>query len=141
MIESKYKTLEEFLHNFYSANPFTTDLGIELDKLEENGVTIKLKLAERHTNVYGIAHGGVVLTMADMAMGASCLYKGAKVVTLNLTNNFIKAIHLNDVAYARGTVTHLGKSTVVAEARIFNQDGVLCATSTGTFFRIGNIEL
>ena len=34
---------------------------------------MSLTILHEHTNVYGIAHGGVIMTLCDTAMGAACL--------------------------------------------------------------------
>lgn len=138
-MEHKYNSIKDYLENFYRDNPFTTLLDIKFAGVVDDFVHIILDINKKHTNVYGIAHGGVILTMADMTMGAVCLYEGAKVVTLSLTNNFIKAVKIDDSLVAKGKVVHKGRSTYVCECKIYNQNNELCAMSTGTFMKVGNV--
>jgi len=45
--------------------------GMELAAAETGSVTLQLELADRHVNIQGLAHGGVIATLADAAMGLS----------------------------------------------------------------------
>jgi uncharacterized protein (TIGR00369 family) len=53
-------------------------------------VSLGLKIEERHTNSRGICHGGLLATMADLALGYSALAIGghASFVTVSLTLDF-----------------------------------------------------
>lgn len=41
-------------------------------KPEEDGLRVGLPLEPRHGNVMGVAHGGLLVTVADMVMGMGC---------------------------------------------------------------------
>lgn len=80
------------------------------------------------------------MSLGDMAMGAACLSLGKKVVTLDFNINILKSIDEDDIATVKGTVIHNGKSTMVAECEVFNNENRLCAKVRGTFFVIGKIN-
>ena len=77
---------------FYHDNPFLQYLHIDVTSIEWGRVRLDMDVKHEHTNVYGIVHGGVTMTMADTAMGAACLACNKRVVTLDCTLNFIRAI-------------------------------------------------
>lgn len=118
---------------------FTKYLGVDIVSIDKANVCVRLIIKHEHTNVYGIAHGGVIMSLCDMAMGAACLSVGKKVVTLDFNINILKSIDMKDVAIVKGTIIHNGKSTIVAECEVFNKDNKLCAKSRGTFFVIGRL--
>ena len=134
------KSISDYINHFYDDNPFTNHLGVDIISIKEGNVCVALKIQHEHTNVYGIAHGGVIMSLCDMAMGAACLSLGKKVVTLDFNINVIKSINQSDTALVKGKVIHNGRSTLVAECEVFNTAEQLCAKARGTFFVIGPIH-
>lgn len=139
-IKEENKTLKDYINNFYEDNPFTKSLGVNIDSIEEGNVCVSLQIEHEHTNVYGIAHGGVIMSICDMAMGAACLSVGKKVVTLDFNINILKSVDKLDVAIAKSKILHNGRSTIVVECEILNKANKLCAKARGTFFVIGTID-
>ena len=73
-------------------NPFQAFVGIQLEKVDEMGSFLSLKLEPHHFNPYGIMHGGVHSTILDIAMGIAGGYSPCKsekisTITLNLSVN------------------------------------------------------
>ena len=73
------KSVSDYINHFYDDNPFTNHLGVDIISINEGKVSVALKIKHEHTNVYGIAHGGVIMSLCDMAMGAACLSMSKKV--------------------------------------------------------------
>jgi uncharacterized protein (TIGR00369 family) len=61
----------ETLRGFFASSPFIVDLGIVPIEVGDGTVTTELMLAPRHTQHMGVAHAGVMTTMADHSMGAA----------------------------------------------------------------------
>lgn len=137
--QDNMKSISDYINNFYEDNPFTKHLGVDIVSIDKGNVCVSLTIKHEHTNVYGIAHGGVIMSLCDMAMGAACLSVGKKVVTLDFNINILKSIDMEDVAIVKGIIIHNGRSTVVAECEVFNKDNKLCAKARGTFFVIGRL--
>jgi uncharacterized protein (TIGR00369 family) len=134
MDEHIYETVKKFISSFYRDNPFVQYLHIKVSAIEPEQVRLDIDIAHEHTNVYGIAHGGVLMTIADTAMGAACLSHNKRVVTLDCSTSFIKAIPEGQHVYAIGHVVHDGSRTMVCESDIFDEKGTLYAKAHGTFF-------
>lgn len=102
---------------------------------------MKLDITSDMLNVHHMIHGGVLFTLADSASGASCVSLGKKIVTLNSTINYIKAIGTGTIL-ARGEVIHAGKSTMVTNVHIYEQSSkkLLC-TASFTMFVIGQYDM
>lgn len=139
-LKDNMKSVSDYINNFYEDNPFTKHLGVDIISINEGKVCVSLKIEHEHTNVYGIAHGGVIMSLGDMAMGAACLSLGKKVVTLDFNINILKSIDKNDTAMVKAVVIHNGRSTMVAECEVFDKNNKLCAKVRGTFFVIGKIN-
>jgi uncharacterized protein (TIGR00369 family) len=51
--------------------PFVEDLGIHLVSAESGRSVIRLEAELRHLNSWGVVHGGVVMTLLDVAMASA----------------------------------------------------------------------
>lgn len=102
----------------------------------ENGrqTELALRLSEKHGNLRGISHGGLLVTMADSAIGDAIAFTyGAEVglVTVSLTSEFFKPAEMGDWIIARATVQKQGRRIAFAdcflyvnEVKIFRASGV-----------------
>jgi len=75
-------------------NPFNQMVGPFYEKREGEAVSLGLYIEEKHTNSRGICHGGLLATMADLALGYACLAEGkaagghTSFVTVSLTLDY-----------------------------------------------------
>lgn len=129
-----YGAVRKYIASFYKDNPFVQYLQIDVAAIERDYVRLEATILRMHTNVYGIAHGGVIMTMADTAMGAACLAHNKRVVTLDCGVSFIKAAPQGLKLQAVGRVLHDGSRTMVCESEVRDADGTLYAKAHGTFF-------
>lgn len=134
------KTIENAIIKNYLENQFLDTCDIKIDYVKHGEASLSLEVEDKHTNIYGAAHGGVLATMMDTAMGMVAGSLGARVVTLNLNVNYINSIYFCDKAVAVAHLVHKGMSTMVLEAQITNTKGDLIAKATGTFFVVGKFD-
>lgn len=110
--------------------PFATACGIEALDVCEGRTRLRLVLRPDHANNLGIAHGGVICTLLDVALGtAARLGAGRPVVTLDMQTRFLAPGR--GVLVAEGRVTRAGRSVMFCEAEIRDAAGALVATATG----------
>ncbi len=90
----------------------------------------------RHFNPIGSVHGGYAATLLDSAMGCavqSTLPRGTGYTTLEFKVHFIRALGTDSAPVrAEGSVIQSGRRVAVAEARLTDARGRLCATATTT---------
>jgi uncharacterized protein (TIGR00369 family) len=69
---------------------------------------------ERHVNMRGVIHGGMLMTLADMTMGQAawdaCDY--ADVVTLNMQSQFIRGARLGEIVKVQPALTRRTRSII-----------------------------
>jgi uncharacterized protein (TIGR00369 family) len=109
-------------------------LGVEVLEWADGRAALALDLAERHMNRRGVAHGGVVATLADMALSLawrSAAPHSSPAGTLNLNVNFV--VPAVGRIRAEGKLVHLTGGCAFCEARVVNGDGGLAATAQGVF--------
>jgi uncharacterized protein (TIGR00369 family) len=97
---------------------------------------MSMKLGLQNANTYNVAQGGALYTLADVAIGYYIMKKippDCQVYTLELKMNYIRP-GKGDKLFAKPGIIHLGKTTVVSECKIIDNQGQMVATALGTFF-------
>jgi uncharacterized protein (TIGR00369 family) len=114
--------------------PFLAHLGV-LPEYAKNGKSrISLEIRPEYENSFGIAHGGVIMTLLDFAMGAAArsttdVPLGA--MTIDMTVSFLRPSIGKIVV--EGTILKPGKTINYCEAIVLNEAGEITAKSSGTF--------
>jgi uncharacterized protein (TIGR00369 family) len=126
--------------------PFAAAMGFDgLVEVEEGRCVFQMTPAEYHYNPIGSVHGGVFATVLDSACGCavqSLLPAGDFYTSLDLSVKFLRGMSM-DTGPVRcvGTVTHMGRRTALAEARIVDAAGKVYASAMSScmIFRAGDI--
>jgi uncharacterized protein (TIGR00369 family) len=114
-------------------------LGVRPVEVGEGRSRVELVVSDQHLRTLGIAHGGLVATLLDTALGWAAGSKapdGLDVVTAQLNINFIRPARPGEVLIAWGEVQHAGRRTAVARGEIQTADGALVATGSATFMYV-----
>jgi uncharacterized protein (TIGR00369 family) len=116
--------------------PFVHTLGVELMALGDGRAELRLGLSEPLTNSHGMAHGGLLMTLLDVAMAhaARSVFPGTDdpgVVTIEMKTSFLRSSR--GLLTARGTLLHKTVTMAFTEGHVLDEQGHLCAHATGTF--------
>jgi uncharacterized protein (TIGR00369 family) len=118
--------------------PFVEALGFELLRFDNGESEIAMSPRDEHLNSWSVVHGGVSMTLLDVAMahaarspvdGAPAETRG--VVTIEMKTSFLRP-GLGRLL-ARGKVLHRTSSFAFCEGAIVDPQGQLVAHATGTF--------
>ena len=118
--------------------PFVEQLGFELLAMGGGEAELAVDLTGAHLNSWSVAHGGVVMTLLDVAMAhaARSLGKpednyGPGVVTVEMKTSFMRPGEgrLRCV----GKLLHRSVTLAFCEGSVFGDDGKLCAHAMATF--------
>ncbi len=97
---------------------------------------------ERHYNPLGSVHGGYAATLLDSCMGCAIhtrLQQGQGYTTLELRISYVRALSASTgPVRAEGKAIHVGRSTALAEGRIYDAEGKLYATASTTCMILGS---
>lgn len=132
--ESYLKDYLQAVEKQIAHSPIGSLLGIRILSAEEGRLVAEMDAQDKLLNSLGTIHGGVIASLADAVMGLACgtmLKKTSKFTTLEFKINFIKPV-ISGVIIGIGKVQHIGKSSCVSEAEIYDQDKQLVAKSTST---------
>jgi len=123
----------EFAREFQKKIPFVGHLGIEVDSIADGQAILSIELKPELTNSFGSAHGGVIMSLMDVALCTAARSQhpdSIGVITVDLSLQFIGSGVGRLVADAR--VLKPGRNTVFTEGEIRNADGSLVAKAIGT---------
>lgn len=116
--------------------PFNQDLGIELLESGEGRGSVALQLTPRHLNSWNAVHGGIIMTLLDVAMavaGRSLDPSAGGGVTVEMKVSFLQPGLAGSRLTAHGHAFHRSKTMSFCEGEVVDQDGRLIAKSLGTF--------
>jgi uncharacterized protein (TIGR00369 family) len=124
--------------------PFVEELGLELHAFGAGAAEIQVDLATAHLNSFAVAHGGVLMTMLDVAMAHAARSVDVQpgtdprdaqgvpgVVTIEMKTSFMRPSQ----GRLRATAQLLHRTSTMAfcEGSVFDAKGQRCAHATATF--------
>lgn len=116
---------------FTAPSPYVQQLGPMFCRAEPDGrFTLGLRLRNAHANLHGIAHGGMLATVVDNALGWNVASLGRPVVTVNLAIDFLQAARVGAWLEARVEYRRQGKQLTFADV-LLCADGVCVVRATG----------
>ena len=77
-----------------------------------------LRVEERHRNVAGKAHGGLLATLVDFALGRAVAAADAAGVTASLTTDYLAPVEVGDFVEAHTEVEKAGETLAFADCSL-----------------------
>lgn len=115
---------------------FTLNLGMRTVSAEGGLARMELDADESHWSTAERAHGGVLFTLLDTALGRaviSALPEGQGCATVECKINFFRPVVRGRIVAEARVVTQT-RRTAYAEGSITDEEDRLIARATGTFF-------
>ncbi len=103
----------------FRTSPFLDAVGPFYYRRDGERLVIALRIVEKHANARGVAHGGLLMTLADIALGYNTAYREdppATLVTASLTADFAGTAKLGDWVEAHVDVQKSGRRLAFANA-------------------------
>lgn len=118
--------------------PFIEALGVQPAVLADGRAELRLSVQPWQTNSWQVAHGGVLMSLLDVAMAqaARTTQQVAQgqwlgMATIEMKTSFVRPAQGALVATAR--VLHVTLTMAFCEGSVHDAAGRLCAHATGTF--------
>ncbi|TLX70638.1 PaaI family thioesterase [Pseudomonas nicosulfuronedens] len=116
--------------------PFLDHLDVLVEP-HPDSPTLVVELQRKHLNGGEQAHGGLMMTLLDMAMAAAARNSskdGGFCVTVEMKSNFLRpGGGIGGRLAARGKLRHASKSLAFCDGELLDAEGRLIATASGTF--------
>ncbi len=115
-------SVEGFLPLFRTS-PFLDSVGPFFYRQEQasDPLVVAVRIMEKHCNVSGTVHGGLISTLADVALGYATAFSQeppVRLTTVNLSLDFTGVARIGDWLEARTHIHKLGKRMAFANALI-----------------------
>jgi uncharacterized protein (TIGR00369 family) len=94
-------------------------------------------LGERYQGGGGFAHGGIIATLLDEAMGKVCRFREVRAVTAELTVDYLKPVNVQSEIVVEGRETEQKGRNLFMAGEIRNGVGEVLARGRGRFVVIG----
>lgn len=124
--------------------PFLNDLGVEFLSMGNGEAQIALNLEQRHMNSWMVTHGGITMTLLDVAMslaGRSLDPDARAGVTIEMKTSFLQpAGHPGGRIVAKGKAFHRSTTICFCEGEVWNSDK-LVAKAMGTFKYVKRLDV
>jgi acyl-coenzyme A thioesterase 13 len=95
----------------FRTSPFLESLGPVYCRRDEGRLVIGLRIAPKHANARGLAHGGVPLTLCDIALGYSAAYSQdppLKLTTAQISADFAGSARIGDWVESSADIQRIG---------------------------------
>ncbi|MEN9983442.1 MAG: hypothetical protein RI918_1411 [Pseudomonadota bacterium] len=126
-------SFEQYATKFGVEIPFVSLLGFQLSLFENGHSQIDYAPKQEHYNSLNGVHGGVSMTLLDvaMALAARSVDPEFAVLTIEMKTTFMQAA-VGDLV-AKGHLLKRTSKMAFTQASIYDASGNLCAHATGTF--------
>jgi acyl-coenzyme A thioesterase 13 len=105
--------------SLFRSSPFLDLLGPFYYRKECSGLVIGIHIAAKHANARGTAHGGLLLTLADIALGYAAAFSQEpplSLTTAHIDADFAGSAKVGDWVEARVEIHRIGSRLVFASA-------------------------
>jgi acyl-CoA thioesterase len=127
MDKDPYDVLKIIFDKVNSEDTFSQQIGMKLIELQPGFARATLPITDATVNIYKMAHGGAIFSVADQACEAAGNSFGEPAVALQHSIHFLAAGKSGDFLEATAKVTHRSNRIGLIEFEVKNQEGLLLA--------------
>ena len=116
--------------------PFIRELGVEFISASEGRAVLALDLAPRHLNSWSVAHGGVLMSLLDVAMavaGRTLFPHAGGGVTVEMKTSFLQPGKEGSRLLSSAHAFHRSSTMAFCEGEVRDAGDRLVAKALGTF--------
>ena len=124
-------TPEEMRRRVELRETFARNLGVELQTMEQGLCVATLPLDERHHNALGIAHGGAIFALTDMAFTGAAISLGIAAVNAQSSISYLAPGKTGPLR-AEARPVHVGRKLSTFEVSVTDASGTLVARALVT---------
>ena len=132
---SEAEGLLEALRTRLATSAFHSWAGMEVTEARAGEVTVAMDVLDRHINLQGLVHGGMLAILADTACGLSirsAMEPGRLHVTTDLDIHYLAPAEPGRL-FGHGKAIKVGRTLAFAEASVEDGEGRLLARAQSRF--------
>jgi acyl-CoA thioesterase len=135
--ESSVPLARRVAQSMMDRDAFSQWLGVEILDIQHERCSCRLVVREEMVNGFGVAHGGIVFSLADSAFAFACNTHGRMTVSIENSVTYPLAVHPGDVLTAAATQDAASNRLSYYSVEVRNQGGALVALFRGTAYKTG----
>ncbi|WP_180115472.1 MULTISPECIES: PaaI family thioesterase [unclassified Acinetobacter] len=119
--------------------PMASTIPMKLVEVKTGYIVYEVTPNQHHINLQGGVHGGFCATVLDSVTGAAAhtvMEKGIRFATTDLNIKMIRPMQINKTYRGIGTIINTGKTLVMTEGRIIDENNKVFAHGTATLMII-----
>ncbi len=123
----------------FRSSPYTEAIGPLYYRKGSDPLVLAIRILDKHVNARGLAHGGLLLTLADLALGYSMAFREnppASLITASMSADFAGAAKIGDWVEAHVDIQKSGGRLAFANAYLTVQ-GERILRASAVFARVG----
>ncbi len=117
--------------------PFSRKLDIKLLDLEEGYSKVALTLRPDLENIFGMAHGGAIFSLLDVAFETACNSHGTTAVALNVVITYLASPNPESTLTAEARELSRTRKTANYDIKAYDDQGRLIASCQALAYRKG----
>lgn len=96
---------------------------VQIAEMPDGTVPFALMLDDRHTNANGVCHGGVLMSVADSAMGSCAFFAAGKpVATIDFECDFLAAARIGEMLYGTAKIARKARNFIFMESDLYSAE-------------------
>ena len=128
--EERYSQMVEYMNG---VPDFNYHNGIKLAELRDNFASCRVELTPDTINSQGMAHGGIIFSICDVAAGFAAASIDRRCVTQAANIYFLRPAQ-GEYLIAKAEPIKIGKTVSVIESKVFDDQERLVAEATFSIF-------
>ncbi len=132
MAKKIYERVKEHIRKYDRLFDF---LGAEITDMGEGFAEVVMEVKDRHLNSAEVCHGGVIFTLADLALALASNSYGNLALAIHASMSFIKTAKSGDKLIARAEEFSKGKTLATYHVTVTKANGEKIAFFEGMVFR------
>jgi acyl-CoA thioesterase len=128
---------QQVLDTMLAEDHFSRWIGIIIDEHGVGYCRLRFTVRQEMLNGFGIAHGGILFSVADSAFAFACNSRGLLSVALDANISFVKSAKAGDILTVEAKELHSGNKTGFYDVYITDAAGETIALFRGTAYNTG----
>lgn len=121
--------------SMWERDAFTRWLGVSLSDARPGHCVLRMRVRADMMNGFGVAHGGIVFSLADSAMAFACNTTGHVTVAVDNAIAYPAPVHLDDELIAIAECEGASSRLAYYRVTVRRADGTVVALFRGTVYK------